>query len=196
MDEESACLVSCRRISLNVSHKGLNKFSHQYGEYEELRLCIKQPYEILLERSKIERFSQYKYAFLCTFVGSDAFEVMDHSEWCKRQTDTEWVLYQQGSGYAGTFVVKHKELGTKIAVTIGVHNYAPWLTVLTDVETETADAITSSFYSDNAKRPYHHDHWGHTRMSKGQLDGVSVIATLEDVEDMEGKYRVKIELVA
>lgn len=198
VDAESACLPFCKRIGLNLSHEGLNKFSNPNGEYHMLRLCIQHALQHapILERSTsiIDRFSDYQYAFLCMFVGPDVFEIIDHSKCCKRQTDTEWVLYQRHSGYSGTFVVKHKERGTKIAVTIGVHNYAPWLSVSTDIETETAEAITSSFYSEKAKRAYHPNHWNNVRVAKGEIDDVSMIGTMEDFEDMKGRYRVIIEL--
>lgn len=79
---------------------------------------------------------------------------------------------------------------------MGVHNYAPWVFVSTDVETETAVQITASFYDDKGKRPYTHNHWHQVRTSMGKVpfSNVSATAKITDMEDMEKRYQAMIEL--
>jgi hypothetical protein len=197
VDEEYACIDSFRRISCNTTHKGLNKFSRRNAEYDDICRCMLRAYAPILERSKIDNYSSSEYVFFCQISGLNDFIVLDHDEYCIRQTDTEYVVYQTHSGYSGTFVFQYQK-GTKIAVTMGVHNYAPWVFVSTDVNTETAVEITSSFYASEGKRNWNHNHWNQIRISKGEILSakVSAAAEITDMKDMKKRYRVTIELSA
>ncbi|KAJ3890649.1 hypothetical protein GG344DRAFT_77642 [Lentinula edodes] len=195
VDEEYACIDSFQRISCNSTHKGLNKFSERNGEYRDIYRSIQRAYASILARSKLDNYANSEYAFFCKITG-EGFLVFDHDEACVRQTDTEWIIYQRGSGHSCTLLFQYEKTQTKIAVTMGVHNYAPWVFVSTDVETETAVQITASFYDDKGKRPYTHNHWNQVRTSLGKVpfSNVSATANITDMEDMEKRYQATIEL--
>ncbi|KAJ3861676.1 hypothetical protein EV359DRAFT_84085 [Lentinula novae-zelandiae] len=193
VDEEYACIDSFQRISCNSTHKGLNKFSERNGEYRDIYRSIQRAYTPIVARSKLDNYANSEYAFFCKITG-DGFLVFDHDEACVRQTDSEWIIYQRGSGHSCTLLFQHEKTQTKIAVTMGVHNYAPWVFVSTDVETETA--VQTSFYDDKGKRPYTHNHWHQVRTSNGNVPSSNVSATAEitNMEDMEKRYQAMIEL--
>ena len=172
----------------------MNKFSDREGPYEEIKDCLQRAYTPLIE-SNTPRENEHHYIFVVKMntPGFDLFDCFPTDSW----NEAKGVLYLSmgGSGTSGCIMFQNKATRERFAVTLGVHNYAPWEDIATNFGDETAQDIRDSFYG-NGKSRGKRSVWsacdGSRHNSKTLMEERSVVVTFEDAE---GKKRYPTEVV-
>jgi Fungal fruit body lectin len=177
-------------VSLNADHKDMNKFSNRKGPYDEVIYCLQRIYKPLLVESDAPRECEQDYVFVVKMntPGFDIFDLFPTEFW----SEAKGVMYLSmgGSGTSGCLIFQDKATMERFAVTLGVHNYAPWGDVATNFGDETAQDIRVSYYG-RGKRNVSGVCDGR-RKSRTLMAEKSVVLTFEDVE---GKKRYSAEVV-
>jgi hypothetical protein len=145
VEEESACLSIATRVSLNVNHKDMNKFSDREGPYDDVKYCLQRIYDPLVE-SSLQKGNENHYVFAVK-TSAPEFELSDYYPDDLWSNERDLLCLSMGSsGHSGCLVFQNKTSGEKVAATFGVHNYEPWVDLATNFGDETAQEIRDSYY--------------------------------------------------
>ena len=145
VEQRSACLSTATRVGLNVDHEHMNKYSDREGPYDEVRDCLQRIYTPLVD-SDTPKEIEHHYVFVVKMntPGFDLFDCFPVDSW----GEAKGVMYlsMSGSGTSGCIMFQNKATRERFAVTLGVHNYAPWTDLATNFGDETAQEIRDSYY--------------------------------------------------
>jgi hypothetical protein len=145
VDEQSACLSIATRVALNADHEDMNKFSDREGPYDDVRYCLQRIYDPLVKSGlPKEDEDHYIFPLKMNTPGFDILESYPSDLWRVEKGVTR--LSMGGSGTSGCIMFQSKTSGERFAVTLGVHNWAPWADVATNFGDETPQEIRDSFY--------------------------------------------------
>ena len=144
VEEDSACLSVAMRVCMSTDHKGINKFSSREGPYNDVKWSLRSIYDSVVQ-STLSRIHGNGYVYAVETC-APAFEISDrHPKESWNEALGFLCLSMGGSGTSGCIVLKDKTNGDKVAVTFGVHNWQPWVDLVTNFE-ETAQEIRDSYY--------------------------------------------------
>ncbi len=190
VQERSACLSIATRVALSANHKDMNKFSDREGPYGDIKYSLQRIYESLVDAGPpMENESHYIFAVK---TNAPEFDLMD----C--YPSDLWVIEKEvirlsmgGSGTSGCIMFQKKTSRERFAVTLGVHNYAPWAGIATNFRDETPQEIRDSYYG-RGKRNASSEFNGSGYISKPLMAGRSVDLTFDQEVD---KKRYPTELI-
>ena len=144
VEEDSACLSVAMRVCMSTDHKDINKFSKRDGPYNEVKWFLRRIYDSVVQ-STLSQMHGNHYVFAVE-TSAQAFEISDcHPKDSWKEELGFRCLSMPNSGTSGCLVFKDKVTGEKVAVTFGVHNWQPWIDLVTDSE-ETAEEIRDSYF--------------------------------------------------
>ena len=150
VEEDSACLSIAMRVFMNVDHKGINKFSSREGPYNDVKCFLRGIYDDSVVQNALSRIHGNCYVYAVE-TNAPEFELSDcHPKDSWKEQLGFLCLSMGGSGTSGCIVLKDKTNGEKVAVTFGVHNWQPWIDLVTDFE-ETAQEIRDSYYGEGKR---------------------------------------------
>ena len=146
VQERSACLSIATRVALSANHKDINKFSKREGPYNEVKYYLQGIYESVagVVEIPVENESHYIFAVKTTAPEFDLVDCYPRDLWIIQKEVTR--LSMGGSGTSGCIMFQKKTSRERFAVTLGVHNYAPWADIATNFGDETPQEIRDSFY--------------------------------------------------
>lgn len=145
VEEPSACLSTATRVALNVDHEDMNKFSNREGPYDDVKYCLQRIYDPLVESGLAEENKGYVFPVKMNTPGFDILESYPSDLWSVEKGVMR--LSMGGSGTSGCIVFQSKTSRERFAVTLGIHNYAPWTAIATNFrDEETAQEIRDSYY--------------------------------------------------
>lgn len=152
VQEPSACLSIATRVALSANHKDMNKFSDREGPYDDVKDCLQRIYESVMDsETPMENESHYIFAVKTTAPEFDLVDCYPSDLWMIEKDVIR--LSMSGSGTSGCIMFQKKTSRERFAVTLGVHNYAPWADIATNFRDETPQEIRDSFYGGgNGKR--------------------------------------------
>ena len=181
-------------MGLNADHEGMNKFSDPEGPYSEVKHCLQKIYDPLVNSgSPMNNEAQYIFDVKINTPGFDLLDCYPTESWSEANGLIR--LSMGGSGTSGCLMFMNKATREKFAVTLGVHNYAPWEDIATTFGDESAEDIRDSFYG-NGRSKGKRNVWdacdGLYRKSDDLMQDRSVVVTFEVVE---GKKRYPTEVV-
>jgi len=181
VEERSACLSIATRVSLNADHKDMNKFSERGGAYDEVKYCLRRIYEPLSEAEPLI-VNEHHYGFVVTIKAEEfnLFDCYPTEYW--RESKGDMYLSMGNSGHSGSLIFQKKTSKERFALTFGVHNYAPWEDLSTNIGDETAQQLRDSYYARGAKRSVWSACDGARQKSKPLMAEKSVVVTFKDVE--------------
>ena len=187
--EQSACIATATRVAMNANHDDMNKFSDREGPYDDVKYCLQRIYDPLVESGVPEEDEgHYKFFVKINTPGFIILESYPGNLWGIAK-GLMW-LSMGGSGTSGCIMFQNKSSLERFAVTLGVHNHAPWADVATNFGDETPQEIRDSFYG--GKR----DVWsacnGSRYMSKPLMAGRSVCLAFDQAV---GKSRYPTEVI-
>jgi len=188
VQERSACLSIATRVALSANHKDINKFTDREGPYDDVKFCLQRIYEAVASaESPMENESHYIFAVKTTAPEFDLVDCFPSDSWTIEKEVMR--LSMGGSGTSGCIMFQKKASRERFAVTLGVHNYAPWADIATNFRDETPQEMRDSFYG--GKR----DVWsacnGSRSMSKPLTAGGSVDLTFVQEGDRK-RYPTEI----
>ena len=190
VQEQSACLSIATRVALNANHKDMNKFSDREGPYEDVKYSLQRIYESVVDtESPMEDESHYIFAVKTTAPEFDLVDCYPSDLWTIERGVVR--LSMGGSGTSGCIVFQKKTSREKFAVTLGVHNYAPWTDIATNFKDETPQEIRDSYYR-SGKRNVSSVTSGSRCISKPLAAGRSVSLTFDQEMD---KIRYPTEVI-
>jgi hypothetical protein len=145
VQERSACLSIATRVALIANHKDMNKFSDREGPYDEVKYCLQRIYESVMDAEPpMENEGHYIFAVKTTAPEFDLVDCYPSDLWTIEKEVMR--LSMGGSGTSGCIMFQKKTSRERFAVTLGVHNYAPWADIATNFRDETPQEIRDSFY--------------------------------------------------
>ena len=145
VEEQSACLSTAARVALNADHEDMNKFSDREGPYDDVRYSLERIYDPLVKAGvPDENEGYYIFPVKVNTPGFDISESYPSDYWSIEKGVMR--LSMGGSGHSGCITFQSKTSGERFAVTLGVHNYAPWTDIATSIEDETPQEIRDSYY--------------------------------------------------
>jgi hypothetical protein len=145
VDEQSACLSIATRVALNADHDDMNKFSDREGPYDDVNYSLQRIYDPLVKAGvSTEDEGYYIFPVKVNTPGFDVLESYPSDSWSVEKGVMH--LKMGGSGTSGCIMFQSKTSGERFAVTLGVHNYAPWTDVATSFGDETPQEIRDSYY--------------------------------------------------
>jgi hypothetical protein len=190
VQEHSACLSIATRVALNANHKDMNKFSDREGPYEDVKYSLQRIYESVVDaESPMEDESDYIFAVKTTAPEFDLVDCYPSDLWTIERGVVR--LSMGGSGTSGCIMFQKKTSRERFAVTLGVHNYAPWTDIATNFKDETPQEIRDSYYG-RGKRNVSSVCNGSRYISKPLAVGRSVSLTFVQVAD---KKRYPTEVI-
>jgi hypothetical protein len=190
VQERSACLSIATRVALNANHKDMNKFSDREGPYDDVKYSLQTIYEYVADaESPIEDESHYIFAVKTTAPEFDLVDCYPSDLWTIEKEVIR--LSMGGSGTSGCIMFQKKTSRERFAMTLGVHNYAPWADVATSFGDETPQEIRDSYYG-TGKRNVWSVCDGSRCISKPLAAGRSVDLTFEQEGD---KKRYPTEVI-
>jgi hypothetical protein len=166
----------------------MNKFSDREGPYDDVKYCLRRIYDPLV-KSGVTKEDDGRYIFTVKLntPGFDILESYPSDLWRVEKGVTR--LSMGGSGTSGCIMFQSKTK-ERFAVTLGVHNWAPWADVATNFGDETPQEIRDSYYGGEKR-----DVWsacnGSRNMSKTLMAGRSVNLTF-DQEMGESRYPTEV----
>ena len=191
MQERSACLSVATRVALSANHKDMNKFSKRKGPYDDVKYSLQGIYESVPDvEVPVENESHYIFAVKTTAPEFDLVNCYPGDLWIIEKEVVR--LSMGGSGTSGCIMFQKKSSRERFAVTLGVHNYAPWADVATNFGDETPQEIRDSFYGGNGKRSVWSACNGSRYISKPLVGGRSVDLTFVQEGD---KCRYPTEVI-
>jgi hypothetical protein len=169
----------------------MNKFSDREGPYDDVRYSLQRIYDPLVE-SGVANDDKGRYIFPVKMntPGFDILESYPSDLWGVEKGVTR--LSMGGSGTSGCIMFQSKTSRERFAVTLGVHNWAPWADVATNFGDETPQEIRDSFYGGNGKRSVWSACNGSRYISKPLMAERSVDLTFDQEV---GKSRYPTELI-
>ena len=190
VQERSACLSIATRVALSVNHKDMNKFSKREGPYDEVKHCLQKIYESVADVELTgENESHYIFAVKTTAPEFDLVDCYPSDLWIIQKEVMR--LSMGGSGTSGSIIFQKKAGRERFAVTLGVHNYAPWTDIATHIGDETPQEIRDSYYG-SGKRNVSSVCSGLRCISKPLMAG----RTVDLIFDQEGdKSRYPTEVI-
>ena len=190
VQERSACLSIATRVALSVNHKDMNKFSKREGPYDEVKHCLQKIYESVADVELTgENESHYIFAVKTTAPEFDLVDCYPSDLWIIQKEVMR--LSMGGSGTSGSIIFQKKAGRERFAVTLGVHNYAPWTDIATHIGDETPQEIRDSYYG-SGKRNVSSAWNGSGYTSKPLIAGRSVDLTFDQEV---GKSRYPTEII-
>ena len=145
VDEQSACLSTATRVALNADHEDMNKFFDRDGRYDDVKYSLQRIYDPLVESGvPKENEGHYIFPLKMNTPGFDILESYPSDLWGVRKGVMR--LSMSGSGTSGCIMFQSKTSSERFAVTLGVHNWAPWADIATNFGDETPQEIRDSFY--------------------------------------------------
>ena len=187
--DQSACLSIATRVALDADHEDMNKFSDREGPYDDVRYSLQRIYDPLVESGIAnEDNGHYIFPVKMNTPGFDILEFYPSDLWGVEKGSTR--LSMGGSGTSGCIMFQSKTSTERFAVTLGVHNYAPWADVATNFGDETPQEIRDSFYG--GKRNVWSACNGSRHISKTLMAGRSVDLTFDQEV---GKRRYPTEVI-
>ena len=173
--ERSACLSISARVALNADHEDMNKFSDREGPYDDVKYSLQRIYDPLEESGLEEHEGHQNFPVK---INTPEFDILDYypDDLWAVEKGVMW-LSMVDSGTSGCVMFQEKSSGERFAVTLGVHNYAPWADVATNFGDETLQEIRDSFYG--GKRSVWSACNGSRYMSKPLMAGRSVYLTFD-----------------
>ena len=186
--ELSACLYYSTRVALNASHEDMNKFSDRKGPYGNVKYCLQGIYDPLVG-SGVPEEDEGHYEFPVK-INAPGFDILDSypGDLWGVEKGVMW-LSMVGSGTSGCVMFQDNSGGERFAVTLGVHNHAPWADVATNFGDETPQEISDSFYG--GKRNVLSACNGSRYISKPLMAGRSVYLIFDQVVG-KSRYPTKI----
>jgi hypothetical protein len=192
VEERSACLSIAMRVAVNADHNDMNKFSDRQGPYDEVKYCLQRIYDSLVvvdAESSMEDENHYIFAVKTTAPEFDLVDYYPNDLWTIERGVIR--LSMGGSGHSGCIMFQKKTSRERFAVTLGVHNYAPWTDIATNFKDETPQEIRDSYYG-RGKRNVSSVCNGSRYISKPLAVGRSVSLTFVQVAD---KKRYPTEVI-
>jgi hypothetical protein len=187
--DQSACLSIATRVALDADHEDMNKFSDREGPYDDVRYSLQRIYDPLVESGIAnEDNGHYIFSVKMNTPGFDILECYPSDLWGVEKGATR--LSMGGSGTSGCIMFQSKTSTERFAVTLGVHNYAPWADVATNFGDETPQEIRDSFYG--GKRNVWSACNGSRHISNTLMAGRSVDLTFDQEV---GKRRYPTEVI-
>jgi hypothetical protein len=169
----------------------MNKFSKREGPYDDVKYSLQGIYESLADvEFPVENESHYIFAVKTTAPEFDLVDCYPSDLWIIEKEVMR--LSMGGSGTSGCIMFQKKVSRERFAVTLGVHNYAPWADVATSFGDETPQEIRDSFYGGNGKRSVWSACNGSRYISKPLVAGRSVDLTFVQEGD---KKRYPTEVI-
>jgi len=151
VEQRSACLEIGVCMSLDSDHEDMNKFSDLQGPYNGVRNCLQVIYDPLVNSgASMGNEAQYIFDVKMNTPGFDLFDCFPTESW--REVDGLMRLSMGDSGTSGCLMFRNRDTGEKFAVTLGVHNYAPWEDIATKFGVESVQDIRDSFYGHGRSR--------------------------------------------
>jgi len=151
VEQRSACLETGMSMSLDSDHEGMNKFSGPQGPYHEVKNCLQRIYDPLVNSgAPMGNEAQYIFDVKMNTPGFDLFDCFPTESW--GEVNGLMRLSMGDSGTSGCLMFRNRAAREKFAVTLGVHNYAPWEDIATKFGDETAEDIRDSFYGHGRSR--------------------------------------------
>jgi hypothetical protein len=168
----------------------MNKFSKREGPYDDVKYSLQGIYESALNvESPAENESHYIFAVKTTAPEFDLVDCYPSDLWIIEKEVIRMSL--DHSGVCGCIMFQNKASRERFAVTLGVHNYAPWADIATNFGDETPQDIRDSFSSEGKR-----DVWsacnGSRYMSKPLMRGRSIDVTFDEEV---GKNRYPTEVI-
>jgi hypothetical protein len=190
VDEQSACLSTGTRAALNADHEDMNKFSDREGPYDDVKYSLQRIYDPLVKSGVPgEDEGHYIFPLKMNTPGFDILESCPSDLWRVEKGVTR--LSMGSSGTSGCIMFQSKTSGERFAVTLGIHNYAPWAGVATNFGDETSQEIRDSYYG-GGKRNVSSEWNGSRYISKTLMAGRSVHLTFDQEV---GKSRYPTEVI-
>jgi hypothetical protein len=138
-------------MSLDADHEDMNKFSNPQGPYNEVKNCLQKVYDPLVNTgAPMGNNAQYIFDVKMDTPGFDLFDCFPTESWS--EANGRMCLSMGGSGTSGCLMFMNRATRERFAVTLGVHNYAPWEEIATKFGDETAQDIRDSFYDKGKSR--------------------------------------------
>ena len=176
-------------MALNADHEDMNKFSDPEGPYGDVKYCLQRIYDPLVESGvPEENKGHYKFPVKMNTPGFDVLESYPDDFWGVEKGVKR--LSMGGSGTSGCVMFQSKTSEERFAVTLGVHNWAPWADVATNFGDETPQEIRDSFYG--GKRSVWSACNGSRYISKTLKEGRSVYVNFDQEV---GKNRYPTEVI-
>ena len=145
VQERSACLPMATRVALNTNHKDINKFTDREGPYNDFKYCLQRIYEsVVVAECPMVNEDHYIFAVKTTVPEFDLVDCYPLDLWMIEKEVIR--LSMDDSGTSGCIMFQQKNSRERFAVTLGVHNYAPWADIATNFSDETPREIRDSFY--------------------------------------------------
>jgi hypothetical protein len=139
--------------------------------------------------SPIEDESHYIFAVKTTAPEFDLVDCYPSDLWMIEEKVMR--LSMGGSGTSGCIMFQKKTSRERFAVTLGVHNYAPWTAIATNFRDETPQEVRDSYYG-SGKRNVSSVTNGSRCISKPLMGGRSVDLTFDQEVD---KKRYPTEVI-
>ena len=182
------------RMGLDADHEDMNKFSDPQGPYHEVKNCLQRIYDPLVNSGPpTEIEAQHIFEVKMNTPGFDLLDCFPTELWS--EANGVMRLSMRHSGTSGCLMFINRATRERFAVTLGVHNYAPWEDIATKFGDETVQEIRNSFYW-TGKNTGKRDVWtvcdGVHRKSSNLMKERSVTVTFEVVK---GKTRYPTEVV-
>ena len=175
-------------MALDAEYEDMNKFSYREGPYDDVKYSLQRIYDPLVE-SVVVNENKGHYIFAVK-TNAPEFDLVDH------YPSDLWIIQKEvirltldHSGVCAVIMFQKKASSERFAVTLGVHNYAPWAYIATNFGDETPQEIRDSF---SGKR----DVWaacnGSRYLSKPLMGGRSVDVSFDEEV---GKLRYPTEII-
>ena len=149
VEEDSACLSVAMHVCMSTDHKDINKFPSRGGPYNQVKWFLQRIYDSAVQ-SALSRIHGNHFVFAVE-TSAPAFELSDcHPKDSWKEELGFRCLSMPQSGTSGCLVFKDKVNREKVAVTFGVHNWKPWIDLVTNFE-ETAEEIRDSYYGEGKR---------------------------------------------
>jgi Fungal fruit body lectin len=189
VQERSACLSTATRVALSANHKDMNKFSDREGPYDDVKYSLQRIYESVVDaESPMEDEGHYIFAVKTTAPEFDLVDFYPSDLWMIKKEVMR--LSMGGSGTSGCIMFQKKTSRERFAVTLGVHNYAPWTAIATNFRDETPQEIKDSYYG-GGKRNVSSVTNGSRLISKPLMAGRSVDLTFDQEVD-KNRYPTEV----
>ena len=135
-------------MAVNADHNDMNKFSDREGPYDDVKYYLQRMYDSVVmvvdAESPMEDENHYIFAVKTTAPEFDLVDCYPNHLWTIAKRVIR--LSMGGSGTSGCIVFQKKTSRERFAVTLGVHNFAPWADITTNFTDETPQEIRDSYY--------------------------------------------------